>query len=234
MNATHTYMYRRFEHVLSKLGRVEKTERLIIYLNKLNWFTEMYLTTMSNTQMLSYWDISHLWKLCTHSPFVMDNDAVKHRTNLTWHICIGTVRRNIGIASTRNIRSATGCRICGGFTGYVCWKAFLLVSLSVSVLPLAEDVWYFLVSFLTQCWVIINRCHIFMPWYLHNIYRSPPHCFLLTSGRDKIFSGTDWLMSHLQLSFIFFMRLESFLHALFYLFLKLVQINYVFCDNASI
>jgi hypothetical protein len=23
----------------------------------------------------------------------------------------------IGIASTRNIRSATGCRICGGFTG---------------------------------------------------------------------------------------------------------------------
>jgi hypothetical protein len=34
-----------------------------------------------------------------------------------------------------------------------------------------------------------------MPWYLHNIYRSPPHCFLLTSGRDKIFSGTDWLMS---------------------------------------
>jgi hypothetical protein len=53
----HTYMYRRFEHVLSKLGRVEKTERLIFYLNKLNWFTEMYLTTMSNTQMLSYWDI---------------------------------------------------------------------------------------------------------------------------------------------------------------------------------
>jgi hypothetical protein len=44
-----------------RLGRVEKTERLIIYLNKLNWFTEMYLTTMSNTQMLSYWDISHLW-----------------------------------------------------------------------------------------------------------------------------------------------------------------------------
>jgi hypothetical protein len=33
--------------------RVEKTERLIIYLNKLNWFTEMYLTTMSNTQMLN-------------------------------------------------------------------------------------------------------------------------------------------------------------------------------------
>jgi hypothetical protein len=31
---------------------------LIIYLNKLNWFTEMYLTTMSNTQMLSYWDES--------------------------------------------------------------------------------------------------------------------------------------------------------------------------------
>jgi hypothetical protein len=29
-------MYRRFEHVLSKLGRVEKTERLIIHLNKLN------------------------------------------------------------------------------------------------------------------------------------------------------------------------------------------------------
>jgi hypothetical protein len=47
------HMYRRFEHVLSKLGRVEKTERLIIYLNKLNWFTEMYLPTMSNTQMLS-------------------------------------------------------------------------------------------------------------------------------------------------------------------------------------
>ena len=116
VKAIHTYMYRRFEHVLSKLGRVEKTERLIIYLNKLNWFTEMYLTTMSNTQMLSYWDISHLWKLCTHSPFVMDDHAVKHRTNLTWHICIGTVRRNIGIASTRNIRSATGCRICGGFT----------------------------------------------------------------------------------------------------------------------
>ena len=105
--------------------------------------------------------------------------------------------------------------MCGGFTRYVCWKAFLLVSLSVSVLPLAEDVWYFLVSFLTQCWVIINRCHIFMPWYLHNIYRSPPHCFLLTSGRDKIFSGTDWLMSHLQLSFIFFMRLESFLSCTF-------------------
>jgi hypothetical protein len=36
VKATHTYMYRRFEHVLSKLGRVEKTERLIIYLNKLN------------------------------------------------------------------------------------------------------------------------------------------------------------------------------------------------------
>ena len=86
------HVYRRFEHVLSKLGRVEKTERLIIYLNKLNWFTEMYLPTMSNTQMLSYWDISHLWKLCTHSPFAMDDHAVKHRTNLTWHICIGTVR----------------------------------------------------------------------------------------------------------------------------------------------
>jgi hypothetical protein len=83
----------------------QKTERLIIYLNKLNWFTEMYLPTLSNTQMLSYWDISHLWKLCTHSPFVMDDHAVKHRTNLTWHICIGAVRRNIGIASTRNIRS---------------------------------------------------------------------------------------------------------------------------------
>jgi hypothetical protein len=116
VKATHTYMYRRFEHVLSKLGRVEKTERLISYLNKLNWFTEMYLTTMSNTQMLSYWNISHLWKLCTHSPFVMDDHAVKHGTNLTWHICIGIVRRNIGIALTRNIRSATGCRICGGFT----------------------------------------------------------------------------------------------------------------------
>jgi hypothetical protein len=24
-----------------------------------------------------------------------------------------------------------------------------------------------------------------MPWYLQNIYWSPPHCFLLTSGRDK-------------------------------------------------
>ena len=36
VKAIHTYMYRRFEHVLSKLGRVEKTERLIIYLNKLN------------------------------------------------------------------------------------------------------------------------------------------------------------------------------------------------------
>ena len=36
VKATHTYMYRRFEHVLSKLGRVEKTERLIIYLNTLN------------------------------------------------------------------------------------------------------------------------------------------------------------------------------------------------------
>jgi hypothetical protein len=59
VKATHTYMYRRFEHVLSKLGRVEKTERLILYLNKLNWFTEMYLTTMSNTQMLSYWDIQY-------------------------------------------------------------------------------------------------------------------------------------------------------------------------------
>jgi hypothetical protein len=33
---SNTHMYRRFEHVLSKLGRVEKTERLIIYLNKLN------------------------------------------------------------------------------------------------------------------------------------------------------------------------------------------------------
>jgi hypothetical protein len=32
----YTYMYRRFEDVLSKLGRVEKTERLIIDLNKLN------------------------------------------------------------------------------------------------------------------------------------------------------------------------------------------------------
>jgi hypothetical protein len=49
----------------------------------------------------------------------------------------------------------------------------------------AEDAWYFLVSFLTQCWVIINKCHIFMPWYLHNIYRSPPHCFLLTSGHPQ-------------------------------------------------
>ena len=68
--------------------------------------------------MLSYWDISHLWKLCTHSPFFMDDHAVKHRTNLTWHICIRTVKRNIGIASTRNIRSATGCRICGGFTAW--------------------------------------------------------------------------------------------------------------------
>jgi hypothetical protein len=28
VKATHTHMYRRFEHVLSKLGRVEKTERL--------------------------------------------------------------------------------------------------------------------------------------------------------------------------------------------------------------
>ena len=32
VNITH----RRFEQVLSKLGRVEKTERLIIYFNKLN------------------------------------------------------------------------------------------------------------------------------------------------------------------------------------------------------
>jgi hypothetical protein len=92
-------------------GRVEKTARLIIYLNKLNWFTEMYLVTMSNTQMLVIGIFSHWWKLCTHSPFVMDDHAVKHRTNLTWHICIGTVRRNIGIASTRDIRSATGCII---------------------------------------------------------------------------------------------------------------------------
>ena len=36
VKAIHTFMYRLFEHVLSKLGRVEKTERLIIYLNKLN------------------------------------------------------------------------------------------------------------------------------------------------------------------------------------------------------
>jgi hypothetical protein len=56
---------------------------------------------------MSFVKIVYTW----NSPFVMDDHTVKHRTNLTWHICIGTVRRSIGIASTRNIRSATGCRI---------------------------------------------------------------------------------------------------------------------------
>ena len=47
----------------------------------------------------------------------IEDCPVKHRTNFAWHICIGTLGRSIWITSTRNIRSATGCRICGGFTG---------------------------------------------------------------------------------------------------------------------
>ena len=35
-----------------------------------------------------------------------------HR-NFARHICVGTTGRNIWITSTRNIRSATGCIICG-------------------------------------------------------------------------------------------------------------------------
>ena len=37
-----------------QLDSIHGTERLIVYFNKLNWFTEMYLPTLSNTQMLSY------------------------------------------------------------------------------------------------------------------------------------------------------------------------------------
>ena len=108
MKATGTH--RRFKQVLSKLGAVEKTERLIIYFNKLGQFTEMYLPTLSNTQKLSYWNII----IRVHIQCVdMEERPVKHRINLTCQICIGTVRRNIGIGSTQNIRSATGCRICG-------------------------------------------------------------------------------------------------------------------------
>ena len=48
VNITH----RRFQQVLCSLGRVEKTERLIIYFNKLNWCTEMYLPTLSNNTVM--------------------------------------------------------------------------------------------------------------------------------------------------------------------------------------
>jgi hypothetical protein len=45
----------------------------------------------------------------------MEDCPLKHRTNFAWHIiCIGTLGRNIWITSTRNIRSATGCRMCDG------------------------------------------------------------------------------------------------------------------------
>jgi hypothetical protein len=32
-----------------QLDSIHGTERLIVYFNKLNWFTEMYLPTLSNT-----------------------------------------------------------------------------------------------------------------------------------------------------------------------------------------
>jgi hypothetical protein len=60
VNITH----RQFEQVLCNLGRVEKTERLIIYFNKLNWFTEMYLPTLSNNTKLSYEDLSCNQYIC--------------------------------------------------------------------------------------------------------------------------------------------------------------------------
>jgi hypothetical protein len=76
-----TGTHRRFEQVLSKLGTVEKTERLIIiYFNKLNWFTE-YLPTLSNTQRLGYWDIYHLCTLSLIQCIDMEDRLVKGRTN---------------------------------------------------------------------------------------------------------------------------------------------------------
>jgi hypothetical protein len=115
-------------YLLSKLGRVEKTERLIIYLNKLNWFTEMYLRTMSNTQMLSYWDIIceipwissvcwDKWLIFLFSLLYLV--YLKHARIVDTCMCVllSHVYKLCGsYLKTRNIRSATGCRICGGFT----------------------------------------------------------------------------------------------------------------------
>jgi hypothetical protein len=58
-----TGTHRRFEQGLSKLGTVGKTERLIIHFNKLNWFTEIYLQTLSNARLLGYIQ----YHVCTHS-----------------------------------------------------------------------------------------------------------------------------------------------------------------------
>jgi hypothetical protein len=68
------FTHRRFEQVLCNLCRVEKTERLIIYFNKLNWFTEMYLPTLSNNTRLSYED------LCTHSHSVCWHGGLPRKT----------------------------------------------------------------------------------------------------------------------------------------------------------
>ena len=68
------------------MGTVEKTERLILYLNKTELIHGNVFTNdvkHSNAQLLGYKSFVKIVYTFSDSPFVMDDHAVKHRTNLT-------------------------------------------------------------------------------------------------------------------------------------------------------
>jgi hypothetical protein len=64
VKATHTYMYLRFEHVLSKLGRVEKTEGLSQQTELIHGTVFTNDVKHSNAQLLGYksFVISCTWR----------------------------------------------------------------------------------------------------------------------------------------------------------------------------